>query len=507
MDFDATGILAVTLIALYCAIFFALAVFGAHRYWLVYQYYRRQDATPGEPAFPDDPPSVLIQLPVFNERYVVERLIGAVARMDYPHDKLHVQVLDDSTDATAESAAAAVEKLRAEGLNIDYVRRPDRSGFKAGALAWGLEKSDAELVAIFDADFIPQPDFLKRTVGHFADPEVAMVQTRWEHLNRNYSLLTRIESMMLDGHFVIEHGCRSRNGWFFNFNGTAGIWRRKAIDDVGGWEHDTLTEDLDLSYRAQIAGWKFIYRPDVATPAEVPVDVLAFKTQQHRWTKGSIQTARKVLGPLWRSPRSFACKLEATLHLLSNLTYVMMFALALVLFPVYALRHRLGIDWVFWIDIPVLLAGTGALLSFYANAQRELGRSPWAAVVQLPALMALGMGMSVNNAWAVCEGWFGGVGEFVRTPKYKIESRGDEWKPKAYAGRRQRWIPAIEVGFLLYFVATAIYCGANGLWWTYPFLMLFLGGYGYVAAVTLRQMVFLNRAVGSGQVQVEKGTL
>lgn len=325
-----------------------------------------------------------------------------------------------------------------------------------------------------------------------------MVQTRWDHINRDSSLLTRMQAIMLDGHFVIEHGSRSRTRCFFNFNGTAGIWRRRTIEDAGGWQHDTLTEDLDLSYRAQLKGWEFIYRPDVATPAEVPVNILAFKTQQHRWTKGSIQTARKLLGPIWRSSACRSCKLEATFHLLNNLTYLLLVALGLLLFPVYAFRYYAGVNWVFWIDLPMLIAGTGALASFYSNAERELGRSPWSALAHLPLLMALGMGMSINNTWAVVEGWLNWGGEFVRTPKYNVASKRDAWILKTYVGRRQRLIPVFELLFFFYFVATTLFCLAHRLWWPLPFLILFLSGYGYVAFQTLRQSGLAKRALAAG---------
>lgn len=486
MEFQDLPIAAHLVIGLYCAIFFALAVIGAHRFWLVQRYFKYQRNQPREQPMPDDPPTVLIQLPIYNERYVAERVIRAIARIEYPRERLTIQVIDDSTDETTDLAARVVEELRSGGVPIEHLRRPDRKGFKAGALEWAMKQSEAELIAIFDADFIPGADFLKRTVGHFADARVGMVQARWAHLNERYSLLTRIQCIMLDGHFVIEHGARNRSGAFFNFNGTAGVWRREAIEDAGGWEHDTLTEDLDLSFRAQLKGWRFIFRPDVTAPSEVPVNMLAFKTQQHRWTKGAMQTARKMLGRIWRAPIGAACKIEATLHLLSNLSYVMMLALALLLWPVYAIRLQYGVHWVFWVDIPMLIAGTGALASFYANAQREMGRSPWRAVAYLPALMALGMGMAVNNAAAAVEGMFSPGGEFVRTPKYSVQVKGELWRQKQYRGRRQILVPVIEAGMFGYMAMTARYCAVNELWWPMPFLALFIAGFGCVSFATAR---------------------
>lgn len=482
---------AIILVSLYCLLFAGLALFGFHRYWLVHRFYRHHDAVPTRPDLPGDLPTVLVQLPLFNERYVAERLLRAAANIDYPRDKLSIQVLDDSTDATVAKVEAIVAELQASGVPIQHVRRPERTGFKAGALAYGLGLDSSELVAVFDADFIPQRDFLLQTVGHFCDPGVGMVQTRWGNLNADYSTLTKIQAMMLDGHFVMEHGGRSRSGCFFNFNGTAGIWRRKAIDEAGGWVADTVTEDLDLSYRAQLEGWRFVYRPDVETPSELPVNILAFKTQQERWTRGATQTAKKLLGRVWRSQLPFACKVESSFHLLGNFSYVLMVGLALLLFPVYALRHHFGIDWVFWVDIPMLAAGTLALAAFYANAQREVGKSPWQGILRLPLLMGLGMGMSLNNARAVLEGWFQSGGEFVRTPKYRIESRGDEWRAKSYRPQRQRWNPVMEAALLLYLIATAVYSIYQGLWWTVPFLCIFVGGYGYVTVLTFMESSWL----------------
>ena len=272
-----------------------LAVYGWHRYYLVYLYMRHKDSQPSEPEPLDPLPVVTIQLPIYNEMYVADRLIEAVCRLDYPRELLEIQVLDDSTDETCEIAELAVRRHAAHGTDIKYFHRADRTGYKAGALEAGLQVARGSYIAIFDADFLPSADFLHRLLPHFADPKVGMVQARWGHINQDYSLLTKIQSILLDGHFVLEHGARNRAGHFFNFNGTAGMWRRETIGDAGGWQHDTLTEDLDLSYRAQLRGWKFVFLPDVVSPAEVPVEMNAFKSQQHRWAKGSIQTCKKLL--------------------------------------------------------------------------------------------------------------------------------------------------------------------------------------------------------------------
>lgn len=479
----------ISLVLLYFALLTVLSIFGTHRSWLVYQYLRGRRKPYPQPQFKlDAAPKVLVQLPLFNERYVAPRLIRAVAAMKYPWDKLEIQVLDDSTDDTPEVVKEVVDELAAQGLPIRHLRRDNRVGYKAGALAWGLEQTDARLVAIFDADFIPDPEFLVKTLGYFQDPKVGMVQTRWEHLNRDYSLLTRTESVLLDGHFVIEHTARHLSGCFFNFNGTAGVWRREAIESAGGWQHDTLTEDLDLSYRAQAIGWQFIYLPDVATPAEVPVDIRDFKTQQHRWTKGAIQTARKLLPMLWRSQIPFRCKVEAGFHLLSNACYLLMLLTALMLGPVCLARTHVHWEGLVWLDIPILLTTTVSLVFFYLQAERAIGRNFFHVMALMPVVLCLGIGISINNALAVLEGWRHMGGEFIRTPKYKIETRRDKRAGTGYAHFKQRALPWIELAAFLYALGTGIFCALNGLYLVLPFLCLFIFGYGYVVALT-----FLDR--------------
>mgnify|MGYP001611145342 CR=1 FL=1 len=284
----------ISFLILYAVLLMCLSVYGAHRYYLAWLYKRHKKDVWVPKARYDELPMVTIQLPMYNEMYVAERLIDATCTIRYPKDKLEIQVLDDSTDGTVVIARAAVDKWAAQGFNIVYCHRKDRSGYKAGALKEGMKTAKGDFIAIFDADFIPQPDFLEHTIHFFTEDRIGMVQVRWDHLNRDFNLLTRAQAVMLDGHFLIEHTARNRSGRFFNFNGTAGIWRRATIDDAGGWEHDTLTEDLDLSYRAQLKGWQFVFLPDVLAPAEVPVEMNSFKSQQHRWAKGSMQTAKKT---------------------------------------------------------------------------------------------------------------------------------------------------------------------------------------------------------------------
>ena len=312
------------ILAAYFFVLVILAVYGWHRYYLVYLYMKHKDQQPVPRGQFETLPVVTIQLPLYNEMYVVDRLVESVCRIDYPRDLLEIQVLDDSTDETREIAELAVRRFAAQGIDIKYIHRTDRTGYKAGALEAGLQVARGEFIAIFDADFIPQPDFLTRTIQYFTDPKVAMVQTRWGHVNEDYSLLTKIQAMLLDAHFVLEHGSRNRGGCFFNFNGTAGIWRRDAIADAGGWQHDTLTEDLDLSYRAQLRGWQFIFLPDHVAPAELPVEMNAFKSQQHRWAKGSIQTFLKLMPRILQSNQPFRVKAEAFFHLSANFNYPLM---------------------------------------------------------------------------------------------------------------------------------------------------------------------------------------
>src|SRR5258705_8371276 len=326
----------------YFIVLIILAVYGLHRYWLVYDYYKYRKNVPGPPPEVTEWPRVTVQLPIFNDRYVIERLVEAVSRFDYSYELLDVQVLDDSTDETREIARACVERHAAQGLPISYIHRSNREGYKAGALENGLKTARGEFVAIFDADFIPESDFLRRTVPYFQDPAIGMAQTRWTYLNRDYSLLTEVETILLDGHFVVEHGARSRRGTFFNFNGTAGVWRRAAIDSAGGWEHDTLTEDTDLSYRAQLKGWKFLYLPNIECASELPVDMNGFKAQQARWAKGLMQTAKQILPQVFRSDAPWHVKAEAFFHLTANISYPLMVLLSTMLLPVMIVRFQQG---------------------------------------------------------------------------------------------------------------------------------------------------------------------
>jgi cellulose synthase/poly-beta-1,6-N-acetylglucosamine synthase-like glycosyltransferase len=476
-------------LALYYAVLAVLALYGLHRLVLVVRWARTRRLCAPLPAEANDWPVVTVQLPLYNEMYVAERLIDAVARLDWPASRLEIQVLDDSTDETAEVVSRAVAAWREQGLDVRHLRREDRAGFKAGALQAGLRVARGELVAVFDADFVPAPDFLRRTVPYFAaDRALGMVQGCWSHLNRGYSLLTRIQAILLDGHFLIEHPARHRSGCFFNFNGTAGIWRRQAIVTAGGWQHDTLTEDLDLSYRAQLLGWKFLYLPDLPVASELPVDVNAWKSQQFRWSRGAIQTGRKLLGRVLSARLPWRVKLEALVHLTNNLSYPLMVVLALLIVPAMVLRRGASPLSLLLIDLPLFLAATLSVLVFYAVSQAAAGTGWRREIRFLPALLGLGIGLSVNNTQAVVGGLVRRGGTFHRTPKYRIERAGESWLGKRYRSG-VGLSAAVEAALAVYFAGAVILAVRAGMWLSLPFLYLFLQGYTYMAVLSVAPFV------------------
>ena len=492
-DYDTTVFSPETgLLILYFAVLLTLAVLGAHRYLMVFLYYRYRHRRPDPKGRLTSLPVVTVQLPVYNELYVIERLIDAVCRLDYPRERLEIQVLDDSTDQTSQIARRRIDYHRQNGIDIQYIHRRDRTGFKAGALAAGLARARGELIAIFDADFVPEPSFLDEVVHQFLDPKVGLVQARWGHINQSYSLLTRVQTILLDAHFILEHGGRNRSGCFFNFNGTAGIWRKATIVDAGGWQHDTLTEDMDLSYRAQLRGWQFVFLPDVVVPAEIPVSINAFKTQQHRWSKGSIQTARKLLPRILASALPLRVKVEAAFHLTANIAYPLIVLLSLLMFPSIVIRFDMGWQEMLLIDVPVFLAATVSVMSFYIVSQREIYTDWKSRLKVLPMLLSLGIGMSLNNARAVLEGLFGRDTSFVRTPKYRIESTGDRWGPKKYRGPRGR-LPFAELAFGIYFTFTTAYAASYQIFGSIPFLLLFQVGFLYTGLLSLWERGVLSR--------------
>ena len=481
----------------YFIVMIILAFYGLHRYQLVWLYFRNKKnaARWSDPVarFADgELPFVTIQLPIFNEQFVIERLIDACCRMDYPRDRYEIQVLDDSTDETTEVARGIVERYAAgsNGLPpqpIYYLHRTNRYGYKAGALDAGLNTARGEFTAIFDADFVPPRDWIMKVIHHFAEPTVGMVQTRWTHLNRNYSFLTQVEAILLDGHFVLEHGGRSRAGVFFNFNGTAGMWRTKVIAEAGGWQHDTLTEDTDLSYRAQLIGWKFMYLQDVECPAELPIEMTAFKTQQARWAKGLIQTGKKILPRVLKSNAPWHTKLEAWYHLTANMSYPLMIVLSTLLMPAMIIRSYQGWMQMMLIDFPLFMASTMSVSSFYLVSQKELYPHRWyKTFLYLPCLMALGVGLTITNTKAVLEALFGVKSAFARTPKYSVSKKGQKSQAQKYR-KRLGIIPWIELAIGCYFAFTVWYAVTSENYFTVPFLLLFVFGYWYTGLLSLLQ--------------------
>jgi len=482
----------------YFIVLFLLASYGAHRYVLVYLYYKnKKNRTTDPPSYFEDLPRITVQLPIFNEQYVVDRLLDSICKLQYPREKLDIQLLDDSTDETVEVASNLVERYAALGHPVTYHHRTNREGFKAGALAEGLKTAKGEFIAIFDADFVPPEDFLLKVIHHFTNPKVGMVQTRWTHINRNYSFLTEVEAIMLDGHFVLEHSGRARSDVFFNFNGTAGMWRRQAIDDAGGWQHDTLTEDTDLSYRAQLKGWKFVYLQDVECPAELPVEMTAFKTQQARWAKGLIQTSKKILPTVLKSDVPRHVKIEAWFHLTSNLSYPLMIVLSVLLLPAMIIRFYQGWFQMLYIDLPLFMASTFSISSFYLVSQKELFPRTWPrALLYLPFLMALGIGLTITNTRAVLEALLGKQTAFARTPKYRVESKKDRVGAKKYR-KRLGWVPWAELLIGTYFASTVYYAVVNENYITVPFLLLFVIGYWVTSLMSLLQGRFAGVSLGA----------
>ncbi|HEY7389978.1 MAG TPA: cellulose synthase family protein [Bryobacteraceae bacterium] len=465
-----------------------LSIYGVHRYEMIRTYFKHRKKAIGEPPLQFDVlPPVTVQLPIYNERYVVERLIEETVKLEYPRERLQIQVLDDSTDDTAPFAEALCERYRALGYPIEYHHRSNRMGFKAGALQEGLKTATGEFVAVFDADFCPPPDFLLRTVHYFADSKVGVVQTRWSYLNRNYSFLTEVEAMLLDGHFVLEHGARSRSGLFFNFNGTAGILRKSMIADAGGWQHDTLTEDTDLSYRAQLKGWRFVYLPGLDCPSELPVEMHGFQVQQSRWAKGLTQVAKKLLPAIIRADIPKRHKVEAFLHLTPNISYPLMIVVSALLLPVMIVRFYMGPLQMLYVDLPLIVASFWSISLFYVVAHRELYPKNWKrSILLLPMLIAAGVGLTIINTRAVLEALCGIATAFARTPKYAVSDRPVNLEVKKYR-RRSGWLPYAEILVGCYFLAMVVFAIQTYNFFAIPFLALFVFGYWWAGFGTLYQ--------------------
>ena len=478
-----------TILIVYFTILTVLAIYGAYRIKQVIDFWRYRKFTPQpKGSFSEaELPFITVQLPLFNEMYVVERLVKSITEVDYPRDRLQIQVLDDSTDETVKLAEATVEKYRQLGFDIEYVHRSDRTGFKAGALEHGMKTAKGELLAIFDADFVPNPDCLRKLVDYFTDPMVGCAQMRWSHINGDYNLLTRLQTIMLDGHFVVEQTTRNRTGGFFNFNGTAGIWRRKAIAASGGWQHDTLTEDTDLSFRAQLMGWKFVYLLDEEAPAEIPVEINAFKAQQRRWAKGVMQVGIKLYPRIWRARLPLRVRLEMFFRLTGNISYPLMIVASFLQFPLLLVRYNQPFYHLMILDVPLLFFASVSVFLFYGTAVWYLDKKRTPRLLHLPLVMALGIGLAFSNARAVLEALFGIKSDFIRTPKYQVEKNQDEtWKRKKYK-RKRGLLPLLELSFAIYFLLAILYAAHMGMWGTVPFLTLFLFGFGYMGVMSFVQ--------------------
>lgn len=471
--------------ALYLLIVFLLGLYGLHNLVNAILYLSSKTRTPKRRKTPvlDEYPKVTIQLPIFNEKYTIERLLASVTRLDYPPDRLQIQVLDDSTDDTAILTRNLVDQYRSQGIDIEWIHRTDRTGYKAGALAHGLQTATGELIAIFDADFIPNPDWLKKTVPPFKNPKLGCLQTRWGHTNRKYNSLTRVEAMAIDGHFIVEQTVRSRNDFFLNFNGTAGLWRRTCIEDAGGWQWDTLTEDLDLSYRAQMRGWKIDYLPDVVVPAELPAHVEAFKNQQFRWAKGSFQVVRKILPRVFdNSKLPFHVRLLALLHLTGYGVHPLMLAILILTLPVGLIAPQ-----SFKLFPLSIIAGFGPPLVYLA-AKASHSPSLFERIRLLPLLTITGFGLCLNTSIAVLEGLFGKGGVFIRTPKLDLRDAKKRRKPidKAYFVPVS---PLIWIEFLLgiYALVTGIVLTPIIGWGLAPWMVVYALGFFYVGGLSLIQ--------------------
>jgi cellulose synthase/poly-beta-1,6-N-acetylglucosamine synthase-like glycosyltransferase len=485
-----------------------LFIFGSHGFSMIYHYFktfnkRTEDLTEDELKM-DEYPTVTVQLPLFNEKYVITRLIDATIRIDYPKDKLEVQILDDSTDETTQIIRDYIKRYTEQGYDIKHVHRTDRTGYKAGALKEGLKTARGEFVAIFDADFIPRKKFLKRTIPYFYKyDKLGLVQTRWEHLNREYSLITRTQAIALDGHFVIEQAVRNRAGYFINFNGTAGVWRKECIFDAGNWEADTLTEDLDLSYRAQMKGWKFKYLINFTSPAELPAEINSLKSQQFRWTKGAIETAKKIFPKVIKSKLPLRIKMQSFVHLWSNIAYPFILIAALLQVPVLLIKLEGNHDEIFKFMSIFVFAFISSFL-FYLYSQKDVYNDWQQRIMYFPVFMAGSMGLSVNNTKAVFEGLFGKKSEFVRTPKFKIVDTKDSWKDKQYLPKKISFTTYIESIMALYCFVGVIIAIVNAQIAAIPFLMMFTLGFAMMSVLSINQVISSNRAMRKLVLQANK---
>lgn len=478
-------VIAYLIFGLYVLVMIFITLYCLHQLSLLWHYLRG-------PKYPQVPPvaaegahqKVTVQLPVYNEMHVVERLIDRVAELKYPRDLLEIQVLDDSTDQTQDLIAAKVQFYQTRGINIRHLRRENRQGFKAGALQTGLTLAQGEFIAIFDADFLPNPDFLTLCLPYFNDPHVGVVQTRWEHLNDAYSLITQLQAFQLNVHFTVEQTGRQNSHQFLQFNGTAGVWRKNTIEAAGGWQADTLTEDLDLSYRAQLLGWQIRYLEDVGSPAELPVEMHGLKSQQHRWMKGGAETARKILPLLWVSSVPLRTKLSGTMHLLSSSVFLMVFFLGVLSLPVLFLLKPLEITTTYW---SIFLVGMLAIIAVYytGNVLASWTAQPWwmrigRFILLFPVFLAMSMGLALHNARAVIQGWSGYKSSFVRTPKYAIQGHQKKILPTNYMRGRLNWVTLGEGALAVLFFAAVVSGLKHGYTSFLYFHILLTLGYGAI---------------------------
>jgi len=470
-----------------------LFVFGLHGFVMMYYHRKYGHKNPVPDADFKSDKHVTIQLPLYNEMYVIERLIDSVCEIDYPKDKMEIQVLDDSTDETTSIVAKAVEAKQKLGFDISHIRRGTREGYKAGALKEGMKIAKGEFIAIFDADFIPQKEFLKKTLSYFTDDKVGMVQSRWEHLNGDYSIITKAQALALDGHFVIEQTVRNKSGFFINFNGTGGVWRKKCIEDAGNWHADTLTEDLDLSYRAQLIGWRFVFLKDFTSPAELPSEINALKAQQFRWTKGAVETAKKILPLVWKSKVPMRVKLQSTFHLTNNLVFPFILLAAILNVPLIFVKNSGAHEIYFAIMSLFVLAFVSSFL-FYMYSQKDI-RTDWRKrIVLFPLFMAGSMGLAVNNSRAVFEGLMNRKSEFVRTPKFKQETGKDTFVGNKYLNKKLGLSVFVEA-------VLAVYCFIGVLSSIYfmelasiPFQVLFTLGFSFIAYTSIKHAYATKKA-------------
>ena len=485
--------MALTIIIVYGFFLFFILVYSFIQLHLVYLYLKKNKTTPLEKALPTEtiPPFVTIQLPIYNEEYVVERLIRTVAQFSYPKNRFEIQVLDDSTDETTKIAAQIINELSPSGVDIQLIRRPERVGFKAGALAYGMKIARGEFIAIFDADFMPNTDFLEQTIPFFQNKKIGVVQTRWDHINEDYSILTQMQAFGLDAHFSVEQTGRNFGGHFINFNGTGGVWRKTCIEEAGGWSADTLTEDLDLSYRAQLKGWKFKYLEHVGAPSELPAAMNALKNQQFRWTKGAAECSRKNLIKVFKQKDlPFVTKLHAMFHLMNSFIFLCILSMAILSVPLFYIRQNYTQFNLLFDFATIFIICVFIVMLFYwvAHSRKEKDKIKYLKefIWKFPFFLSVSMGMSLHNGIAVLEGLVGKKSPFIRTPKFNLQSATDQWEGNKYLASGINFITILEGIFMLYFligIALSFYYFNFAM---LPFFSMLAFGYGFVFYFSIR---------------------